>query len=164
MTSLIKRQRARRNRSRGFTLLELVFVAAILIIVSALAVPRFGKTFDLLRLQNFISDTVSFARYAQAKAITDGKVYRLVFDLEKKTLKIESDTGAEEGKWGVEKGKLIPDYVKVELQDGKVDIKFYPDGTADKATVMVSVPSGKSYTILTEPATGYVRSEETKQE
>jgi len=169
MIFLTKRQRVQKNRRPGFTLLELVLVAAILIIVSALAVPRFRKTFDFLQLQNFASDTVSFARYAQAKAITDGKIYKLVFDTEKKLLKIESQAKAEDGdggeeKWYTEKNKLMPDYVEVQLEEGKGDVKFYPDGTADKATIKVFVPSGKSYNIFIEPATGYVKFEDIKEE
>lgn len=170
MISLTKIQRVQRNRIRGFTLLELIFVAAILIIVVTLAIPRFGKTFNFLQLQNFASDTVSFARYAQAKAITDGKIYRLAFNLEKKTLSIESRVeseekdGGEAESWYMEKIKPIPGYVSVELQDGKADIQFYPDGTADKATIEASTPSGKYYKIFVEPATGYVKLEDIKKE
>lgn len=170
MISLTRRRRVQRNKRPGFTLLELIFVAAILIIVSTLAIPRFRKTFDFLQLQNFASDAVSFARYAQAKAIIDGKTHRLVFDSEKKLMKLESCVEVKEGdgtegeRWDTEKAKLIPDYVSVELEGGKGDIKFYPDGTADKATIKIFAPSGKCYNIFVEAATGYVKFEDIKKE
>lgn len=170
MISLTKIQRVQRNRIRGFTLLELIFVAAILIIVSTLAIPRFGKTFNFLQLQNFASDMVSFARYAQARAITEGKKYRVMFDSAEKLMKLQSclevekEDGTKGESWNTEKAKSIPDYVTVKLEKGKGDINFYPDGTADEARVEVFVPSGKSYNILIEPATGYVKFEEAKEE
>ncbi len=165
MISLTKIQRVQRNRGPGFTLLELIFVAAILIIVVTLAIPRFGKTFNFLQLQNFASDTVSFARYAQTKAITDAKEHRLVFDTDKRVMRIESRLETEEeDEWYAEKVKPIPKFVSVELEGVKNDIKFYPDGHADEAIVWVIVNSDKKYKISVEPATGYVKLEEAKKE
>lgn len=170
ISPISKRQNKRNNKlwltpparaGTGFTLLELIFVAAILIFIATLAIPQFRKSFNFLGLQNFVSDVVSFARYAQAKAITEGNTNRLVFDVEAKSLKLESISGEE---WKLEKFKPMPDFVSVELTDYEEGIKFYPDGTADKATVTIGIPSGKSYVISTESATGYVKVTEPSQE
>lgn len=159
----------RQNRNYGFTLLELIFVAAILVFIATLAVPQFRKTFDSLQLQNFISDVVSFARYAQSKAITDGTINKLIFNVKEKIFAIETYAGIKTGdegtkeKWEEIKSKKMPDFVSVDLEDAKDGIKFYPDGTADKATIKINISSGKNYTISVEQATGYVKVEELPQ-
>lgn len=145
----------------GFTLLELIFVVAILVFVVTLATPQFRKSFDFLGLQNFVSDVVSFARYAQAKAIAGGSTNRLVIDVEAKLLKAESLSGEQ---WKLEKSKPIPDFISIESEDYDEGIKFYPDGTADKTTIKIGIPSGKIYTISTESATGYVKVQMPSQE
>ncbi len=158
------------SRRGGFTLLELIFVAAILIFITVLAVPRFRGSFNFLVARNFAFDVASFARYAQAMAITDATVNRLTLDTEKKVLKIESYAGMEYAGeelveiWRLEKSKLMPDLVSVDLKDGKDRIKFYPDGTADEAVINITASGGKSYTISIEGVTGYVRFKEDKDE
>lgn len=157
------------NRA-GFTLLELIFVAAILIFITVLALPRFRGSFNFLVARNFAFDVVSFARYAQSAAITDAAVNRLTLDPEKKVLMIESYAGTElvGGElaeiWRLEKSKLMPGLVSVNLKDGNGRIRFYPDGTADKAVIDIATSGGKSYVISIEGVTGYVRLEEDKDE
>lgn len=171
MISPIRKRLHQRNRNFGFTLLELIFVAAILIFIATVAIPQFRKSFNFLGLQNFVSDVVSFARYAQAKAIVDGKTKRLMFDVEGKLLRIESydvvkkEDEVEIEDWSLEKSKPIPDFIILtDLQQySENGIKFYPDGTADKATIKITISSGKSYTISVEQATGYVKVEEPLQ-
>lgn len=158
----INKQRKRQNSNFGFTLLELIFVAAILIFIATLAIPQFRRSFNFLGLQNFVSDVASFARYAQAKAIMEGKVTRLAFDIDNKYLRIESTP--DDKKWEAEKSKPIPDFISIDLQGIENGIKFYPDGTADKASINIGIPSGKSYTVSTESATGYVKVEELTQQ
>lgn len=154
----------------GFTLLELIFVAVILIVITALAVPQFRGTFDYLQLQNFVSDTVSFAGYAQARAITGAEINRLVFDIEKKSLGVDTYTGVESGDEGAKetwekiKYRRIPDFISIESEDSLNTVRFYPDGTADKVTMKIGISSGKNFTISIDPLTGYAKAEESPQE
>ncbi len=153
----IKKRRVRANKVSGFTLLELIAVAAILVVIITLAVPLFRKTFTGLQLRNFVSDCVSFCRYAQAEAIIKRNTQRIAFDPEKKYMKIQSMDG--ETQWQTAKLKRIPASISVELQGLEGDVKFYPDGTADKGLIKIGIPS-KYYAISIEPATGYVKVEE----
>ena len=158
------------SRRAGFTLLELIFVAAILIFITVLAVPRFRGSFNFLVARNFAFDIASFARYAQATAVTDATVNRLVLDPEKKVLKIEGYAGTELAGdepvevWRLEKSRSMPDLVSVVLKTAADVIKFYPDGTADEAVIKITASGGKNYTISIEGITGYVRLEEDKGE
>lgn len=163
MISLIRRRHLKRNK--GFTLLELIFVASILVIITALAIPRFTKTFNSLRLKNFVSDIVSFVRYAQANAITGGDVNRVFFDVEKRSVKVERMIASEteDPNWHPERSKPIPDLIKIESADTEEGIRFYPDGTADEATIEIKDSFGGRYAVSIEASTGYVKVEEEKQ-
>lgn len=157
-------------RAAGFTLIELIFVAAILVTITALSVPRFSGSFNFLAARNFVFDVASFARYAQATAITNAAINRLVLDPEKKVVKIEGYSGTElVGEelvevWRLDKSKSMPDSVSVASKSGADVIKFYPDGTADEAVIKITASGGMSYTISIEGITGYVRLEENKDE
>jgi type II secretory pathway pseudopilin PulG len=169
-TNHIYYKKAASGRVGGFTLIELIFVTAILVFITALAVPRFSGSFKFLAARNFVFDAASFARYAQAAAITDAAVYRLVLDPGKKILKIESyaGTGLDDEElteiWRLEKSKLMPDSVSIDLNSVENKIKFYPDGTADEAVISITASGGKSYTLSVKGVTGYVRLEEDKDE
>lgn len=162
----LNRPMRRVDFNRGFTLLELIFVVTIVAVIVTMALPQFRETFDFLVARNFVFDVVSFARYAQAKAIIKRAPIRLVFDAEKKILKIESYSGTEKiGEeeieiWRAERSKQMPDFVSVDLKNVKGGIKFYPNGTADKATITITISSGRSYVVSIEEMTGYVRYEE----
>ncbi|MFH1779500.1 MAG: hypothetical protein ABH847_05690 [Candidatus Omnitrophota bacterium] len=158
MISPIRKRLHQRNRNFGFTLLELIFVAAILIFIAALAIPQFRKSFNFLGLQNFVSDVVSFARYAHAKAIMEGSTNRLSFDVENKYMRIESTR--DDKQWQLDKSKSIPDFIAIDLQGGGGNFKFYSDGTTDEASFKIGIPSGKTYAISIQSATGYVKVEE----
>lgn len=170
MISQIKMRPSRKSNRRGFTLLELILVAVILIVITALAVPRFRGTFDYLQLQSLVSDVVSFAGYAQARAITGAEINRLIFDTEKKSLGVDTYAGVESGDEGAKetweriKGRAVPDFISIELQDSRDAVKFYPDGTADKVTIKIGISSGRSFTISIDPLTGYAKAEESPQQ
>lgn len=162
-------RRLKRHFSLGFTLLELVFVGLILVLISALAFPQFRKTFNFLISKNFVFDIVSFARYAQAKAIISQVPGRLIFDAERKVMEVQiyegriKEAGDDQVEvWHTERSAPIPDTVKIDFK-GEA-IKFYPDGTADKSTIAVTLSSGRSYAILVEEATGRVKYEEAFEE
>ena len=152
----------RRHLRQGFTFLELILVAAVMSILVAVSVPQFRKSFDSLVFQNFISDLTSFAGYAQAKAVTNSSEMRVNIDLQQKRLLLESrmpsggtlTLGTEE--WRIEKTKVIPDSLSVDLKGGSGEIKFYPDGTSDKAEFAVTDRYGIECSVFVEPGTGYV--------
>ena len=65
-------------RSGGFTLVEFVLVMVLLIIMTAVAVPRFTAV-QSLRVNAAARGIASDIRYAQSLAISAGKNHRVVF-------------------------------------------------------------------------------------
>jgi len=147
---------------RSFTFIELIFIAVILSILAAVSIPQFRKSFNLLAVQNFISDFTAIAGYAQAKAVNGGSEVRIRLDLPKKLLLtenhfiIQDSYGVTKEEWRIEKVKNIPDSVSIDLKKTGDRIVFYPDGTSDNAQLEISDGYGRKYSVSMEPGTGYV--------
>jgi general secretion pathway protein H len=80
--------RARSKKNRGFTLIEVILVVAIIAVVVT------GATFGLgavtrTRLRSASFRVMSAARFAYSRAITQGTTTRLYFDFEKDTMAVE---------------------------------------------------------------------------
>lgn len=64
----------------GFTLMELLLVAGIMVIAAAIAVPNFAKTAARLELKHAADDMANAIRYGQLRAVMKGKPQRLNMD------------------------------------------------------------------------------------
>lgn len=65
---------------KGFTLIELMLVAVILVVAAAVAVPNFVKTAGRLELRRAAEDVAYTIRYGQLRAMTKGHTLRLNID------------------------------------------------------------------------------------
>ena len=59
-----------RTRARGFSLIELIVVVAVMIILAGMAVPAFGTTLARMRIQTNASQMVQDLRLVRDNAIT----------------------------------------------------------------------------------------------
>jgi len=168
LPSVVFRHAGNRGFTRGFTFVELIFIVALIVIVAAVSIPQFKRSFDSLVLQNFISDFTAFAGYAQAKAVSGGSEVRINIDLPQKRLLTEDhivsqdDSGQPLEAWAAGKERRIPDSVSVDLKGGADKVTFYPDGSSDKAEFGISGRYDKKYTVSVEPGTGYVNVKQTE--
>ena len=78
-------------RSGGYTVVELVLVMVLLIILAAVAVPRF-TALQSVRVNAAVREIASDIRYAQSLAISSGKNHRVVFSAAGYTIE-ENDGG-----------------------------------------------------------------------
>lgn len=86
-----------RWNSSGFTLIELMVVIAIIGVITMLAVPNLRGESDRYRLEVNAKKIASVLRYAQTRAVSDGKVWRVNFDTASVPAKIRAypkSTGA----------------------------------------------------------------------
>lgn len=66
---------------KGFTLVELLIVVALMAVIAAIAVPSITKTLPHQRLNRAARDILSELNAARLKAITSNNKYKVVFTL-----------------------------------------------------------------------------------
>ncbi|MBN2097659.1 MAG: prepilin-type N-terminal cleavage/methylation domain-containing protein [Candidatus Omnitrophica bacterium] len=147
-------------KSNGFTLIELVLVASIILILVAVTAPQFRGPFQKIQLKNTCQNLVQLMRYAQARAVAERRLCRINFDLEEMSFWLTSADAAEAGKFSNIQGRWgrrfkFAQGVSVQLElEGEANeerfITFYPDGSQEKARVQITDRAGETFTITTQ--------------
>ncbi len=65
---------------KGFTLIEVVIVAVTIAVISAIAIPRFGKVMTKLKIKAAGRDIISQLRLARSYAVSQKKPFGVYFD------------------------------------------------------------------------------------
>ncbi|MCX7723080.1 MAG: prepilin-type N-terminal cleavage/methylation domain-containing protein [Verrucomicrobiae bacterium] len=129
-------------RGRGFTLIELIVVMALLATVLAVAAPSLSRFFRARTLDSEARRFIALTRYAQSRAVAEGvpmelwiDVERGVYGLRAESTYIEHDDKAVEFTLDtslqieVEPGQGQPRLVALPTQfDRKYVLRFTPDG------------------------------------
>jgi prepilin-type N-terminal cleavage/methylation domain-containing protein len=165
------------NRPGGFTLLELIIVATIIGVLVAASIPLFRTTFRDLELKDAAYNIGKLIRYGQQRAIIEERIYRLLFDFDKKTYRLavknedrnEDIISAEDKKsptWKKIKGRFgkyfsLPEDLRFKGEQNK--ITFLPNGRCDKFSIYLLNQKNKIITITTNGRAGYVEVSEVKE-
>jgi prepilin-type N-terminal cleavage/methylation domain-containing protein len=80
-------------RTRGFTLVELILVMAILVCMMAVAAPSLGKFFRGRKQDSEARRILSLIRYGQTRAVSEGIPTLLWFDVKKGAYGLELASG-----------------------------------------------------------------------
>ncbi len=161
----------RRARARGFTLIELILVMAVLLAVSAVLAPRFSDFFPSLQVRKTADHLFAWARKARADAAETGARQRLVVDTERKVFWIEREPKPlkEPGKFEALGGgwveEALPSGMDFDVLEGfetdRTDskrryIEFWPDGTATEAELGIANEQGDRRIIKVLAATSKI--------
>jgi type II secretion system protein H len=108
-------------RLRGFTLIELILVMALLVIVLSVAAPSLSRFFRGRNLESEARRFLSLTRYGQNLAVNEGLPYLLWIDEENRTYGLRPETNAEDYETEEEPEPLAYDlardlHLEVELQ------------------------------------------------
>ena len=71
----IKNSTPSANRTRGFSVIELLIVVTIILIVAGIAIPNFVATAHSARLKGAVSDFASLLQVGRIKAVDDDRYY-----------------------------------------------------------------------------------------
>ena len=136
VSSAIARRLARsRARIRGVTMIELLVVVAIMGVVAAIVIPRFGSGVSTTELKSAARQVASGLRLARSEAMASRQERFVTLDLEHRRFMVGSDKRAHALPRDVEI-KLFT--AQMDLVDDKVGaIRFYPDGGSNGGRVTV---------------------------
>ncbi|MFC1494450.1 GspH/FimT family pseudopilin [Thermodesulfobacteriota bacterium] len=142
--------------STGFTLLELILVMVIISTLLAIASPSLQGFFTSRRTNDAASNILSLMKLARTQAITEGRIYRLNLDTDKRSYWL---TAVEEGIFNelkTEFGRtfILPVDTSVELEKETKDdltekyIEFYPEGWAQSGLIRLTDRRGDVIEIM----------------
>src|SRR5262249_21799177 len=86
------RHSALSERTRGFTLIELMLVMALLAVVLAVSAPSLSKFFKGRTLDSEARRFVSLTRYGQSRAVSEGVPMMLWIDPKERTYGLQEET------------------------------------------------------------------------
>jgi len=142
-----------RSSARGFTLLEIILVMAIIALASVLAAAAMGGGFRGMQLSASAKQIASNLRFTRAQAIATGQSQRFVIDPHAHTWQ------APKSHHGEIPAKLAVAFIgarEVQPHPGEGAIAFFPDGASTGGRVRLS--SGKAqWTVDVAWLTGQVR-------
>lgn len=181
----------RRKQSKGFTFIELVVVAVIIVVLVALSSPRFRATLREVELKDTAYTISKLIKYGQQRAIVGEKKHRLLFNFEKETyhLLIEDEEAAVEVPVPTEGESITGEEIETEeiepatnwkritgrfggyfyLPEGirfrgeKEKITFLPNGRCDKISLYITNQKNRTFKIETNGRAGYVKISEPKE-
>jgi type II secretory pathway pseudopilin PulG len=171
----VSRRAFSRRDAAAFTLIELMFVCALMALICATAVPSIYQITKKEGMRRAIGDLKDVCDNARSKAIFSGREVAVIFYPPQRkfgiggsgaaTIPMSSETSAVpefEAAPGTGITGVIPDDISLEMLDVNLSeykdsewtrIRFYPNGTCDEATIVYR--SEKEYRKLTlEPTTG----------
>ena len=135
----------------GFTLLELVVVVMLIGIMTGVVVPLYRDSLRSMRTDRAVTDLITAIKYAQERAVTDGREFRLYIDESNQAYWLSAYAGADSESGERQFRPLteppgrrtqFPDTLRLGRLSARQDqnnrmhyVAFHPLGTSDVATI-----------------------------
>jgi len=154
----------------GFTLIEVMLVAATLGILLVWSAPRFQQTWERFRIEGTAVELTQLLRYAHERAVSQGDIIAWSWDRSARRATLQSFERQDpsqplpecaEGQSPLSpplQSAPVPDGVSVAVARAEqaVDcIRFFPDGTSEPATLHV-IQGRRDYTITVDGPTSRI--------
>jgi type II secretion system protein H len=135
----------RHSRARGFTLIELILVLALLSIMASFALPSLSRFFRGRELDSEARQILSLTHAAQSRSVSSGFPMLLWIDTPRRTYGLQEEGTTQNGSAqdADPKAESFPFSDDVQIEVGNASpvtvngeslpaIRFLPDGTADE--------------------------------
>jgi general secretion pathway protein H len=137
--------------TRGYTLIELVVVLAVLAIATAVVGPAVARTVDGVRVRGEVAAFAAFLRAAREQAITRQLAYDVVLDAEPRALRLRP-AGADDV--GGPTSRTFSAGLRIATTARRVT--FWPHGMSSGARFAIDAPGPRRYVITVDALTGRV--------
>lgn len=139
-----------RRQRRAITLIELSLVILVIGILIGVTLPSFRKAFNQLQLNSFSREFQVLMHYLRQRSIIEGKIIDLNIDSDNRQYRTKIRDAEN---WL--KNYRLPEGVTFEPKQKQV--AFYPDGSIEKTTIIISGPDNKNITLTTKGVFGGVK-------
>jgi general secretion pathway protein H len=140
--------------TRGYSLMELVVVLAILAVAAAVVAPAVGRTADDVRVRAELAGLAAFLRTAREQAVARQQAIEVTLDPEARVLLLRRS--GREGETGVQASLAVSALLRVEADPAMPRLTFLPHGMSSGARFLIEAPGSRAYVITVDPLTGRV--------
>ena len=140
--------------TRGYSLMELVVVLAILAVAAAVVGPAVGRTADDVRVRAELAGLAAFLRTAREQAATRQQTLEVTLDPEAQIM--WSRRAGREGEAGVQASRVVSSVLRVASDPAMPRLTFLPHGMSSGARFTIEAPGPRVYVITVDPLTGRV--------
>jgi len=140
--------------TRGYSLMELVVVLAILAVAAAVVAPAVGRTADGVRVRAELAGVAAFLRTAREQAVTRQQALEVTLDREARVLLLRRPGRGDEA--GVQASRAVSPLLRVEADPAMPRVTFLPHGMTSGGRFTIEAPGPRAYVITVDALTGRV--------
>ncbi len=132
------------NRAKGFTLIELMIVIAIMAAASAAALPAMGRMYDSMQYRDAVRSVLASTKAARFKAISSGQAVDWVYVAGEREIHVHNklqQTLSDDFSVDVTSAR------ELSVDDRRAVIRFYPDGSTSGGDISLEHVTGKGLKI-----------------
>ncbi len=120
-------------------------------VIAGMSLPAFKGTHNRLKLENTALNILNITRYAREKAVVESAIYRLNFDVDKKTYSltlVDLETPLEPKPFSGRYAKAFEIPADITFESSVGFINFYPNADCDEASIILANSDGLRYEIV----------------
>jgi general secretion pathway protein H len=140
--------------AKGYSLMELVVVLAILAVAAALVAPAVGRTVDDVRARAEVAAVAAFLRTAREQAVTRQQVVEVTLAPDAHALLLQRPT--RDGQPAAPTRRAFSALLRVEGSALSPGVTFLPHGMSSGARFAVEPPGPRAYVVTVDALTGRV--------
>lgn len=143
-----------RGATRGYSLMELLVVLAVLAVAVAVVAPAVGRTADGVRARAEVASVAAFLRSAREQAVTRRQALEVILDPEARILVLRRV--GREGDTPVQASRALSPLLRIAADPPAPRVTFFPHGMSSGARFAIEAPGARAYVITVDALTGRV--------